>query len=1445
MDYGHRVLGGGTGQRPLPPQRAVSGSYALQQGLKRPAVPSRLNNVRSVSQPGSYVDLTSDAVHGRNAAAFTQNGGKIYTSPNVIDLSDENDERPSKRAKTGSHMGEPKERSAQDSVHQRLPGSPLPSPAAPRLPATYGRSRRPAVHRLARKANGLEPPVCATRLPAPKLVADFGPWSGQHPEDVMTEGVVKGGYYDKPPGPNSTETNSAKPTIWPNLSAKNNMGLQTLSYLFTSVIEKRQALGKCTAPSTFKPPPRVTVTDTKREAWLRDLANSEVPLRKQSRTIPHGIRGKLLMEQCLSKNIAMPRAVWLAKCVGANELRAFRRKGVSGSAAATGEGKWIREWTVQVEQFLGSVIAMCGQADWQSKMDYAVKLATAFYTERLLERDHYLDWIVSSFAQAAIDKLPIWIIMVQLYWKDITAFGKRGRLLAEAILENLQQLSKIDSRIYDTLKVRLQKLVMIMAVINRGCLIIPRTWLKYQHLLSPKTTTPDGPAQNIMSRNRRLLAPLMKTSQTTRCPLLVLYSLLDAHTFHIDIEKLSSACHSIVSDGNTLIAALLDWSASAFRIGSSRAYLAAKIMTNLHSKGVDTDSAILQYLQSSQSLSVVATDVYRVIAELARDNSFSCGRYMQWLITSGVLSGNNAAGLATGLLTALPTTALPPHLQNTRKTLLCRIPGVNDETAAIAIVSRAIVSGDSAIDTRGQVESLTTAAKYDLATSLVTGVTRRMMEDAVDLQTFCLVREVLEQTRDVRALSVFLHGTMSTSDTAMLATISDTINMHAKSFAALGTLTVMLNQIVEHYRVLRSQQPLDRALILALIALTKPFADKAILQYQHQTIAALPHDLALCEQQNSLAVCSPASDSLISMQAGSLDSDQEIDAVFASGNTMDEQLMQRVFARIVQRAGKPRDTTTQTTSRLCAWLTQLRVIDATNFEALARTYIQACMRSSGATTAALSVVSALVASGCVELDTIVSLAQAIKTSASACFAVQMLTSSLTKDTGLGLSEAYRFRVVQQRVCNYSADSITTLLIVAMEDPKFPADESGLVELLLEYSTSKYQACLRALVTAPSSTTFFANCSRLMTTIMTIATGSSAADKSITPKNIVAMADPISIVQCTAALSFLARVEATNGVNNDKTLHAAILDAITSGSDVWPQLLESGGRGTVRSIYQWAKDQLLDFITSSGSPNNDDEAQAWRYLDILCVAHHAVKDDGDAQVMASLTEKLKVICERLGEAPIGSQNKQQLTALRILLRLAVLYTPRTIAEDESIKSSLHNFLETLCVLLGRPGLQCHQDILEYIHDVACVLADSLPNEYLATLSAVMARNGICDSRLCFILGTTSNPDAWLALVSYPQPQASGGTAQAKALLQRAAQQQQQAQAAGRPGPMSGSSGSAVLQRAMSLRAGQQPQGDPKVVPYMLRRWELMSDATPSMGDNDTSLSLGLFGARKVS
>lgn len=199
-------------------------------------------------------------------------------------------------------------------------------------------------------------------------VADFNPWTGNHPEDVLNEQTAKQGYYDRTQV-SQNESNTARPALYAQL--KHRTGLQMLSSVFAAALEKRQNHNTVHAPSTFKPPPRVTLTDNKRETWLRDLANPSVPLRRLSRTIPHGIRGKVLLDQCLGKWIPVARAVWLSKCVGANEIRAFKRKGTSGALALGLEAKWVRDWTTNVQQFVEGVFASPKSAEWKARMTYA------------------------------------------------------------------------------------------------------------------------------------------------------------------------------------------------------------------------------------------------------------------------------------------------------------------------------------------------------------------------------------------------------------------------------------------------------------------------------------------------------------------------------------------------------------------------------------------------------------------------------------------------------------------------------------------------------------------------------------------------------------------------------------------------------------------------------------------------------------------------------------------------------------------------------------------------------------------------------------------------------------------------------------------------------------------------------------------------------------------
>lgn len=279
-------------------------------------------------------------------------------------------------------------RPSQDGTQNEAIIKPMPLPVRPgkRVPPTAEKSRPTPASSVKKdgrpKPYTLEIPALAPRYPPNGRLhlycteimlmyaghADFYPWTGNHPEDQFSESVIRQGYFDKAQM-TQNETGSAKAHIFPALKHKS--GLQTLSSLFTSVLAQRRAHGQIKSASTFKPPPRVTVTDTKREMWLKDLANPTISLRRLSRSIPHGIRGKVLLEQSLSKNIPIERAVWLAKCVGANELRSFRRKGVSGTFAMGGEAKWIRDFTVCVEQFVESIIGTCGEKDFKTRINYA------------------------------------------------------------------------------------------------------------------------------------------------------------------------------------------------------------------------------------------------------------------------------------------------------------------------------------------------------------------------------------------------------------------------------------------------------------------------------------------------------------------------------------------------------------------------------------------------------------------------------------------------------------------------------------------------------------------------------------------------------------------------------------------------------------------------------------------------------------------------------------------------------------------------------------------------------------------------------------------------------------------------------------------------------------------------------------------------------------------
>lgn len=129
--------------------------------------------------------------------------------------------------------------------------------------------------------------------------------------------------------------------------------------------------------------------------------------------------------------------------------------------------------------------------------------------------------------------------------------------------------------------------------------------------------------------------------------------------------------------------------------------------------------------------------------------------------------------------------------------------------------------------------------------------------------------------------------------------------------------------------------------------------------------------------------------------------------------------------------------------------------------------------------------------------------------------------------------------------------------------------------------------------------------------------------------------------------------------------------------------------------------------------------------------------------------------------------------------------------------------TLSLLLTHDSLKPLQSLSEHVLDVLTVLTDSLSDDIRSQCIRLLRdQYRTRDPRLLFLFGYSENAEGeWLQLMTNSL---SASTAKNEGLV----------------------------------GANESTQ------PFPLRKWEMMQDTTPLVTENDTSLSLALFGARKT-
>ncbi len=66
----------------------------------------------------------------------------------------------------------------------------------------------------------------------------------------------------------------------------------------------------------------------------------------------------------------------------------------------------------------------------------STRLAAHLYAEHLLDRENYSEWLVSNLENSSEARLPMWMLVTQLYWKDLLKLRRYGRRLVTALISH-------------------------------------------------------------------------------------------------------------------------------------------------------------------------------------------------------------------------------------------------------------------------------------------------------------------------------------------------------------------------------------------------------------------------------------------------------------------------------------------------------------------------------------------------------------------------------------------------------------------------------------------------------------------------------------------------------------------------------------------------------------------------------------------------------------------------------------------------------------------------------------------------------------------------------------------------------------------------------------------------------------------------------------------------
>ncbi|TQS39095.1 hypothetical protein Golomagni_00384 [Golovinomyces magnicellulatus] len=1324
-----------------------------------------------------------------------------------------------------------------------------------------------------------ETPPLAPFFP-PTGNTDFFPWSGNHVEDQFSEQTIRQGYYDKSQM-TQNEIGSARSFIYPALKHKS--GMHTLSSVFTNILAQRRAHGQITTSSTFKPPPRVTVTDTKREMWLKDLANPTMSLRRLSRSIPHGIRGKVLLEQSLRKNIPIERAVWLAKCVGANELRAFRRKGVSGTLAMGGEAKWIRDFTICVEQFLESIIEACRETDFKVKFAYAIRLATLFHAERLLDRENYMDWLITSLENTSQVRLPIWLLVVQIYWKDLIQYRKYGRRLSSILLIQLSEtFDNPDSDLLAPFSDSLTSLLKELILYNQKTFVAPKTWTKYRDLLCSNLGSDDEHLnciiKSIDARNFRLKSSNGFENESLQR---VLIRILDESLITPYNSRLAMKAWNLTEDKKRLVKELLVWSISLYRPGKTKVYVATRILRAWSKYGISITEDVLDFLDSTGWEDFCSKpDLYHVISELARSGHFSSSKYLQWLISRGGIQNPQDLGkdgpCASRLLAELPIANLNKSLLRTRKTLLIRAnyPAEEEQDSIenyLSLLKRKITWTFEHLSpelNQNDVFENNCDLLFNMSRTVKSEIGLWLREKAcletIEQQTlsindwnkcsipknrilgltssnFNTIRRTLEDIGDYSMLADILRIFSKNCGIDILASCADTLNMHIEIFAAIGALGEIYEIMISRLRALKDEPNLFLGVFpTSLFDLSVRLKDQKLIAQE------LAQEVSHNFKKAGVDACSPISDCTTVVESTDALLTDEIEKILVNGIKLSHLSFEQLFQRISSVLESSLGTLPELQRNCGILLTRLRSFDTQKFHLLMMRWMNRSLTLSNRPNL-MQFCAPLISSGCLTFQDILESCEAKQASTKSSNSSKMtlealvlLLSSTEISNIMTCEEIYRFRIKQLNIQRDFPAGLVCAIRKTFELLPFTKNIQQQLRLDLDLILEGRELHQFLQYVILFDTKLFINDLLIPILNSSNADAISAINKIIdlllttsrlrlikTINAFFEIADELLLPFCQVKIAAMIKLEKINQNCTEshldlvEELYTAIELAIRSGNTTWSKIITLLDVEIIEKLREKAQVQFLTLSPSQNLLELDDPRvherqimQGKDYLSILKATSHCALSDpyqninNNTNLISEIAAALNNVwfiltrcqSEEVKNFIIGSW-------IPLLISFTLAHTTLFEANITLHESRAKTILALAAIFLRLQDFDADseiiEDLIEQTYDLALHFVDYLSDDVRQQCIRSLHDAG-SNSHISYLFSHVLNPSEHMVLCQ--------------------------------------KEGFFNL-HSNEIHDDASSTGKEKLVPFSMRRWEILGESTPNVGENDTSLSLTLFGARR--